>query len=484
MQRTGQTGSFAVVRKYLRQYTKFCVLRFPGVLADPWNLASEYTRGVRQSAWLVLMRTLILIPILCFFGAFTFGEPSQRANGRRKTSLPAATPRSRASRQAAETDNSAELPFRVQPDDKTTRQGFEKFYNMDYDRAIALFQQERERFPDDPFVVNHLLAAVLAKELNREGQLDATLYMGNKFLDLKAPPVDPEVKKQISELSQRSLALANQQLAKNPNDVGALFSRAVARGLATVYSAVIEKRWLGAMREGLGAYHDDQHVLKLDSSYDDAKLVVGTFQYIVGSLNWWEKSLAFVASMRGSKSKGLTLLRQAAAGGGEESIDASSILALFLAREKQYNEAISLLRRDYTNFPHNFIFGLAVADLLNASGEQDEAIDAYRKLLALGRAGFFPDARVERAAYSLGQVLLRKKSYVAAADAFEEAIHYPRANAGVVAPAALEAGEVYDLLSEREKAVASYNRAVAIAPPSSDTSRVAARYLKRPYRGN
>ena len=376
----------------------------------------------------------------------------------------------------------ASLPFHVQPDDDTTRQGFEDFYNMDYDGAIALFQQESKRLPDDPFVFNHLCAAVLAKELNREGQLDATLYMGNKFLELKAPPVDPQVRMQIDQLSQRAMVLANHELAKNPNDVEALFARAVARGLATVYSAVIEKRWVGALHEGLGAYHDDQHVLRLNPNYSDAKLVVGTFQYIVGSLSWWEKTLAFVADMRGSKTKGLALLRQAVDGDGEESIDASTILALFLAREGHYDEALSLLGKDYSAFPHNFIFGLAEADLLNAAGRRDQAIAAYRKLIELGRQGFFPHSRVERAAYSLGQALYRKKDITAAAAAFDEAVNYPRANPGIVAPAALEAGEMYDLLGQRAKAVERYQHALSIAPPDTDTARAASRFLRQPYR--
>lgn len=249
------------------------------------------------------------------------------------------------------------------------------------------------------------------------------------------------MKAQIDQLSQRALSLANHELAGNPKGVDALFARAVARGLATVYSAVVEKHWLGAMRQGLGAYRDDQRVLKLDPAYADAKLVVGTFQYIVGSLTWWEKSLAFVANMHGNKIKGLALFRQAVEGGGEESIDASTILALFLAREGQYDEALSLLGRGYANFPHNFIFGLAVADLLNASGKHEAAIDAYRKLLTLGEQGFFPDAHVERAAYSLGQTLRRQKDYSAAARAFDEAVHYPHANPGITAPAALEAAK-------------------------------------------
>ncbi|HLW44414.1 MAG TPA: hypothetical protein VKS00_07985 [Candidatus Acidoferrales bacterium] len=380
-------------------------------------------------------------------------------------------------------DAPATLPFRVQPDDVLTRHGFEKFYNMDYDGAIELFREERKARPGDPFVVNHLLAAVLARELNREGALDATLYMGNRFLQLKVPPVDPAVKTEIGRLSHRALQLANQTLAKNPNDVDALFARSVARGLATVYSAVIEKKWMGALKQALGAYHDDVRILKLDPNYSDAKLVVGTYQYIVGSLSWWEKSVALIAAIHGTKKRGLELLRQAADGGGEESVDAGTILALFLAREKRYPEAINIVGKSYTNFPHNFIFGLARADLLNASGQKDEAIAAYRKLVELGREGFFPDARVERAAYSLGRALQNKKDYAAAASAYEEAVNFSHANPAIAAPAALEAGEMYDLLGQRSKAVECYHRAMQIAP-NSDSARTAARFLEHPYRAS
>jgi len=368
------------------------------------------------------------------------------------------------------------LPFRVQPDDALTRDAFEKYYNMDYSGAIVLFREERRARPDDPFVVNHLLAAVLAKELNREGALDATLYMGNGFLQLKVPPVDPRVRAEIGRLSQRSLALANQTLAKNPNDVNALFARSVARGLATVYSAVIEKKWVGALKQALGAYHDDIRILKLDPNYSDAKLVVGTYQYIIGSLSWWEKSIAFVADIHGSKKKGLRLLREAADGGGEESIDASTILALFLARDRRYPEAIRIIGQLYSDFPHNFIFGLAQADLLHASGQHEEAITAYRKLVELAQQRFFPDARAERAALSLGNALRDQKDYAGAAKAYDESANFPRANPAIAATASLDAGEMYDLLGQRGTARERYHRAIQIAPGSSP-SRVAQRLL-------
>jgi len=415
-----------------------------------------------------------------------FAERLRSSSPQRGRAHPTTRPPSFSSSFSSSARNSAgtasvTLPFRVQPNDTLTREAFEKYYNMDYSGAIALFREERKARPGDPFVVNHLLAAVLAKELNREGALDATLYMGNRFLQLKVPPVDPAVKAEIGRLSQRALALANQQLAKNPRDVNALFARSVARGLATVYSAVIEKKWLGALRQALGAYHDDVHILKLDPNYSDAKLVVGTYQYIVGSLSWWEKSIVFVADIHGSKRRGLELLREAGDGGGQESVDAKTILALFLARDKQYPEAIQIISGLYADFPHNFIFGLAQADLLHASGQHEQAIAAYRKLVELAQEGFFPDARAERAALSLGNALRDQKDYAGAAKAYDESANFPHANPAIVATAALSAGEMYDLLNQRDAALDRYHRAIQTTPGSA-TARAAARLLRYPYR--
>src|SRR5689334_5266203 len=94
------------------------------------------------------------------------------------------------------------LPFRTRPDDELTRSLFALFYNMDYGAAISQFREEIQAHPDDPFVVNHLLAAILAKELNREGAFDAALYTGNRFLQLKPEPIDPRVKAEIIELAE------------------------------------------------------------------------------------------------------------------------------------------------------------------------------------------------------------------------------------------------------------------------------------------
>src|SRR5690348_9802053 len=61
----------------------------------------------------------------------------------------------------------------ARPTDEALRaQAFRRFYNLDYDRAIPAFQKLLDRHPEDPNAVNHLLAAVMYRELYRMGLLN------------------------------------------------------------------------------------------------------------------------------------------------------------------------------------------------------------------------------------------------------------------------------------------------------------------------
>ena len=105
-------------------------------------------------------------------------------------------------------------------------------------------------------------------------------------------------------------------------------------------------------------------MLKLEPGNSDAKFVVGSMLYVVGSLSWYERIIAFVVNLHGNKQKGLQLLREAAGGGGEATMDARMFLSLFLAREKQYDEPVGLMCESFAEFPHNFIYGFSEAKLL------------------------------------------------------------------------------------------------------------------------
>ncbi len=365
--------------------------------------------------------------------------------------------------------------------DAATRTGFDHFYNLEYDKAVRSFELALEEHPEDPFAVNHLLSAVLFREFYRIGALDSELYAKNSFLDKRKYPIDPKAQERIKQLTDRALQLAETRLKRDPKDVDALYARGVTRGNRALYVALIDKAWFAALRNAVGARRDHERVLELDPSYTDAKLVVGTHNYIMGSLPWTAKVAAAVVGLGGSKTKGLQYLREAVAGHGEASIDAKVALALFLRREERYTEALELVGNLVDDYPHNFLYGLEQALLFNAAGRAPEAIGAYRRLLSEGKEGKFPaGARLEKAAYGLGEALRGQKDYTAAAEAFEAVNAYPKVEPELQQKSDLAAGEMYDVLLKRDFALKKY-QAVIAADSDSPPADLARKRLRQPY---
>ena len=370
---------------------------------------------------------------------------------------------------------------RVQPIDALTRDGFEHFYNMQYDAAIHDFELALQAHPDDPFAVNHLLEAIFTRELYREGALNAELYLGDKFFHSQRVPVDPNVQARIKELTERSLQLCARRLITNPNDVDALYARGVTRAIRAGYMALVEKAWFAALRSALGSYDDHEQVLHLSPDYTDAKLVVGLYSYAIGSLPWPERAVTFLLPITGNKSKGSEDVAKAADGGGETSVDAKIALALILVREQHYSEAISLMHGLYGSYPHNFLFAMTEGDFFKTSGHLPEAIASYRELLRLGREGMFPGAQLGLVAYKLGEALRLEADYSGALEAYGSVSGYPRAERELVSKAILSAGEMSDLLGQRNSAVTKYQEIIA-AQDDSPEVKTARKLLKHPYR--
>jgi tetratricopeptide (TPR) repeat protein len=370
--------------------------------------------------------------------------------------------------------------LKVRPDDASTREGFEHFYNSDFDSAIQDFERAQKAHPDDPFTVNHLLEAVLVREINREGALSAELYMSAEFLHTKKSDVDPQLRVRAQELTKQALDLSEARLRTKPDDPDALYARGVTRSLSAMYEGLIEKAWYSAFRNALGAYRDHKRVLELAPSYSDAKLVIGVYEYIVAALPIYDRLAAFLFSIKGSKTGGIESIRQTANAGGDASVDAKSALSLFLVREHQYPEALTQIRELYRTYPHNFIYGLSEADMFRASGNIPEALRAYRELLALGQRNMFPHARLARAAINLGQTLRSQGDYRAAIGAFETVPGMPAADREQIARSKLVAGETYDLLHARDSAIHKYQEVIAMSDDPKEVER-ARNFLKHPY---
>jgi tetratricopeptide (TPR) repeat protein len=367
------------------------------------------------------------------------------------------------------------------PQDTFTDVAFEHFYNMDYERATQEFEKLVEKHPDDPFAVNHLLTVVLIHDLYDTGAMNTGDYANDSFIGRTPRPTDQKVKDQIKELVKRALTLEEQQLKNNPNDINALYCRGVTRAQFAVYTGLVERAWFSALRNAVGARHDHERVLELDPAFTDAKLVVGTHNYVVGNLPWSVKVAAAIAGLSGSKDKGLTYLRKVAKGDGENSVDAKVVLTLFLRREHNYDEALGYMQDLTGKYPRNHLFLTEIANLQRASGDLPAAEATYRRVWQNGREGKYGTLHYELAAWGLGELLRSKKDLPAAAAAYELVNQAPDPDPDILQKANLAAGEMYDLMQKRDLAMKHYETVLA-GNANTGPADQARRYIREAYR--
>ena len=373
------------------------------------------------------------------------------------------------------------LSFR--PADPLNSSAFEHFYDMDYERSIQEFTQIAQRHPGDPDAVNHLLTAVLFRELYRIGALNAGEYANDSFINTRHRPADPHVCDQIKTLVEQAEKIEEKRLAANPKDVTALYARGVTRAQFATYTALIEHAWFSALRNALGARRDHEKVLELDPHNLDAKLIVGAHNYVIGNLPWAVKAASSMVGLSGNKEKGLEYLKEAASGNTETSIDAKIVLVVFWRRERRFDEALQILRSLEPQYPHNVLFALEEGNQLRAKGQNRLAETVYRHVWQDGQNGKYAGLNYEIAAVALGDLLRSEKNYSGAAAAYDLVPQLSRPDQETAQKAALGAGEMYDLLHSREQAVRRYQAAVKLDAGSAlaDTAR---KRLKEPYSGS
>jgi hypothetical protein len=366
--------------------------------------------------------------------------------------------------------------------DPGVREAYQHFYDLDYDVALARFQKVSAAHPSDPIATAYVLHCILFRELYRLDLLDTTFYANDGFLTGKHTVVeDPKVRDQINDLSDKVIDQADARLKANPDDLNALFARGWAYSLKAAYLAMVERSFAIGLHLALRARSDHQRILDKDPDYVDAKMVVGIYQYVVGSLSFGFKLVVGVAGISGSKAKGLELLRDSAARGVITSIESRTCIALFLRREAEYKQAIAIVRSQAKEYPRDFLFALEEANLLKDDGQGETAIAAYRRLLTDARTpGRFPDAHLELAYFGLGDTLRGRNMLAEAAAAFQQAAQQSTVSPELKRRSLLAAGQAYDLMHDREKARTEY---LAVLAEGRETIQAdeARKYLRAAY---
>jgi tetratricopeptide (TPR) repeat protein len=368
--------------------------------------------------------------------------------------------------------------------DPLVREAYEHFYNLDYPGAVKRFERFHQEHPGDPQATALLLNAVLFQELYRLDLLDTTFYANDGFLTGRhATEEDPKARDRILGLADEAVREADWRLSANPNEVDALFARGWARSLKCTYIAMVERGFGAGFRLATKAKEDELRALQLDPEYVDAKLVAGVYEYVVGALPWPFKLMIGFAGITGSKSQGLAMLNDAGNRGVITSVEARTVIALFLRREGRYQEAIEVVRTLKHQFPRDFLFCLEEANLRKDAGEGMGAVEAYREIVAdSAKPGYFASAKLELATFGLGEALRGQRHFSEAAQAYEQTAGTANVGPELKIRSLLAAGECRDLNGERQLALRDYQMAIDAGPNTSraDTAR---KRLRNPYRG-
>ncbi len=363
--------------------------------------------------------------------------------------------------------------------------GFDHYYNLEYGKAISEFRRAIAENPSDPQRYNHLAQTLLYREMFKAGALESELVTGaNAFLkrDRIIPP--PDVDQLFQESIGRAMELAKAAIAADARDARSTYALAVAHGLRANWAFLVRKAYMDALKDLTASRKLSHRAVELDPEFIDARLIQGVHEYIVGSLPAYVRMLGFLAGFRGDKEGGIRTLREVAAKGRDNSVDAQILLGVVYRRERRAKDAIPLLESLMRRFPRNYLFPYELAQMWADLGDKPKALAAIDMVEDLERRGLGREGTLvpEKVHYARGNILFWYGDLDAAAESLGRAARNAQAlDLHTGAMAWLRLGQTYDLRQDRSRARDAYQHAVTLAP-NSDVAKESKRYLSSPYR--
>ena len=375
------------------------------------------------------------------------------------------------------------LPLGAQ--DSLVDRGHMHFYNLEYDEALADFEQAAREHPDVPDLHNDVAKALVFREMYRDGALESELVSGNNSF-LRRPKMNPtpEVRERFLAEIRKAMDLAQARVNRNPRDTAALYALGISYGLRCNYFFLVEKAWKKSLDDATSARKLHNRVSEIEPANVDARLVQGLHDYLVGSLPLGWRMLGFLVGFHGDKARGIRTIQDVAAHGSINRVDAEIMLCALYRRDRQARLAIPLLADLVRRFPRNFLLRFEQAEMYGAIGDKANALGAVNAIMELKKTSAPGYARVswEKIYYTLGNIQFWYNDLPQALDNLGKVTSsQAELDLNTGALAWLRTGQIYDMTGRRAQAVEAYKKAIAFAP-QADAARESRRYLSAPYR--
>lgn len=361
------------------------------------------------------------------------------------------------------------------------------FYNLDYDDALVAFGKILATAPNDPELHNHVAHTLLFRELLRNGALESQMVSGNNSFIRRMKMEPPaEVEQRFFAEIDRAIALTQALLAKNPRDTLAMQTQAVSYALRANYGFLVRKSWIASLGDASKAYKLDSQVVVIDPANVDAKLLIGGYDYIVGSLTWHMRIIGAVAGFRGNKERGLRTMEIVAREGKGNKRDAQITLCALYRREGQTARAIPLLLEVIEAFPRNYLLRFELAQMYATTGERAKALAVLEDVRSRKEKSMAGYTRIpwEKIYYETGNLMFwfndldRALLNLRKVTGSPEQLKELDLNTGALA--FMRQGQIHDMQGRRDLATVAYRHAVQFAP-EAEAAKEAQKYIGSAY---
>jgi tetratricopeptide (TPR) repeat protein len=248
-----------------------------------------------------------------------------------------------------------------QPTTTELNHGMELSICGQYDQALTFFDKLDSLYPEN-VQVSFFRAAVWQ----------------SRIMDFETSQWEKEFFEEIS----RTVRLARTTLKKNPDDIHARFFLGAALSYQS-FQLARDKKYISAFQVAMRSYAELRKVNRVDSSFCDTYLGIGSYQYWRSQLT---RKLAWLPFFSDDRESGIRQIQKAFTCGIYSKWAALSNLAWIYIEEKNYTAAVECAAQGLEHFPHSRFFFWPMGDARFKNNDSAAAKQIYTELLESVRA--------------------------------------------------------------------------------------------------
>lgn len=247
-------------------------------------------------------------------------------------------------------------------------QSYHAMYNLNFEEAFGKAEQAKSLAKDDPLPWVAQACAALFREFDRLHILRSEMFSSDDNFNARQAHVwtGPD-RKQFDDALTGAETVSRERLARDKNDIKALFSLALVNGLRADDAALIAKKNMAALGFTKSANGYAERLLARAPDYYDAYVATGMGKYIIGGKAAPVRWILRMGGLKADQEEGVKDLSLAAQHGHYLAPFAKILLAFDDLRHHNKQAARSKLASLHAQFPNNPLFTLELAKLGHSS---------------------------------------------------------------------------------------------------------------------